>query len=107
MKYPFNVELCTEEFARTEGATDKEIRFFRIYIAILNDIYNEGLNKPVTGSNEDVFKIETCHEDACKECFKGNYEEFLKQARDAYKRGQEDRAKNTTDLLKQSVSSVG
>lgn len=106
MKYPFNVEICAAEFAKTEGSNDKNIKFFREYIALLNDIYNDGLNNPVAYSIEEVFKLETC-EAAFKKLFKESYEKFLTQVRDAYKQGQADKANNYSKFLKQAISSIG
>lgn len=99
MEYPFNVEICSDEFAKSEEANDKNIKFFRMYLTLLNEFYNEGLTNPVIYSIEEVFKLYMC-EAAFKEVFKENYEEFLNQSRDAYKQGQVDKAKNDSKVLK-------
>lgn len=105
MNYPLDVEICVKTFTEAEGYKDSSVEFLRACISLLNEIYKDGFNNTFPGVSIEEIMLKNC-ENEIRECFGVHFEEFLSQASDAYKQGQTDKAKNTTNVLKQSVSSV-
>jgi hypothetical protein len=98
MNYPLDVEVCVRAFNELEGNKEKSIKFLRAVVSILNDIYEDGLVNLLPESPYLMF-----HEKELKKCFRVNYENFLVQAKDAYRQGQEDSVRNDTRVMPKCI----
>lgn len=97
MNYPLDVEICVDEFKKTERCNDISIDFLRAYVNVLNIIYSDGLNNAFPGAPAESALIKN-HETEFRKCFREQYEEFLIQLKDAYKQGQIDSSKSANDI---------
>lgn len=97
MKYPLDVEVCVKVYIEEEGYKEAAVKYMRDYVAMLNAFYEDGLNSPVTANAEETFNIIT-HHFPFRERFKGNFDRFLTQIKDAYYQGVIDSGKDTGAL---------